>query len=159
ERKQESCPLLPSGCRKRLLFFLMRWEKSSWMVRTTGAAEKAAGRGITVSVDSHFRPGVACMAGGAIVLGMSAVRLATNWAPGPGWLWVELVNGVVATALLLWGWSRLRRAKAARPDLNWWQFLHHELIGLAILLVVLPIFAALSEEQRHGLFQSLLDLL
>jgi len=95
---------------------------------------------------------------GAIFLGLSVARLAINWAPGPGWPWFELFNGVVATALLLWGWSRLRRARAARPDLSWWQFLQGDLIGFVIGLVLLSIVAALSPEQRNSLMNGLLEL-
>jgi hypothetical protein len=95
------------------------------------------------------------MACGIMILGTSAGPLATSWAPGPGWLWFVLSNAVVAVALLLWGWSRLHRAKAARPDLSWWQFLRIELIAVAILLVWVPIFAAMSPEQRNSLLNNL----
>jgi hypothetical protein len=117
-----------------------------------------AQEGVAMSVNAYPRPGVACLACGAMVLGLSAVRLVSHWAPGPGWLWVEFSNGVVGVALGLWGWSRLQRAKAARPDLSWWQFLHVELIGLGIAVVLLPALAALSAEQRNGLVKSLMDL-
>jgi high-affinity Fe2+/Pb2+ permease len=111
-----------------------------------------------MSVVPQPRPGVVFMVCGALFLGLSVARLAINWAPGPGWPWFELGNGVVAAALLLWGWSRLRRAKAARPDLSWWQFLHGDLIGLGLAVVLLSIVAALSPEQRNSLMNSLLEI-
>jgi hypothetical protein len=111
-----------------------------------------------MSVDSKTRPGSICMFCGVVFLGLSAARLATGWSPGPGSLWFELFNGVVGGSLLLWGWSRLCRAKAARPDLTWWQFLHIELVALAIMLVFFPIFAAMSAEQHKSLLTAMLEL-
>ena len=108
-----------------------------------------------MSFRSKSPPGAIWMFCGAVFLALSA-GLATNWAPGPRGS--EFVNGVIGVALLMWGWSRLRRAKAARPDLSWWQYLHVELIAVAILLVWLPIFAAMSAEQRKSLVDWLLEL-
>jgi hypothetical protein len=111
-----------------------------------------------MSVNAYPRPGVVCLTCGAVLLGLSAVRVASHWVPDPGRLWFEFGNGVVGVALCLLGWSRLQRAKAARPDLNWWQFLHSELIGLGVVVVLLPSLAALSAEQRNSLVKSLMDL-
>jgi hypothetical protein len=114
-----------------------------------------------VSVDPHPRPGVFCIVLGTWFLALSAGTLATTWSPGPGWLLFAFANGLVAVALFLRGCSQLRQAKAARPDLSWWQFLHVNpvalAIGLAVLLVLLPIIAAMSPEQHNNLLYSLLE--
>src|SRR5437899_2470252 len=104
-----------------------------------------------MSGDPHLRPGIDCMVGGAVFLGFSAAALIGNWAPGPALLLFAFGFGVIAAGLFLRGWSRLSRAKAARPDLSWWQFLHVHFIALAVVLVWLPIFAAMSPEQRNNL--------
>ena len=48
-------------------------------------------------------------------------------------------------------------AKAAHPDLSWWQFLHIELLALAFLLVWLPIYALMSPEQLNSLLTKLME--
>jgi hypothetical protein len=98
---------------------------------------------------------MAFIACGALFIALSAERVATGWAPGTRGLLFEFVSCAVGAALGLWGWSRLRRAKANRPDLTWWQFLHDDLIGLGIVVVLLAVFVALSAEQRDGLLRSL----
>ncbi len=67
---------------------------------------------------------------GAVFLGLSAARLGSAWAPGPGWPLYELGSCAAGAVLGWWGWCRLRRAKAARPDLSWREFLRADLIGL-----------------------------
>jgi hypothetical protein len=70
----------------------------------------------------------------------------------------ELGHGAAGVALGLWGWSRLCRAKAARPDLSWWQFLHVDLIALVSLLVMFAVLATISMEQLKSLLDALLEL-
>jgi hypothetical protein len=95
---------------------------------------------------------------GAIFLGLSVARLAAGCDPSPGRLGPEFGCCAAGAALGLWGWSRLRRARAAQPALTWWQFLHAELIGVGVAVLLLPVWAALSPEQRDSLMRSLLEL-
>jgi hypothetical protein len=39
--------------------------------------------------------------------------------------------------------------------LSWWQFLHEDVIGLGIGVVLVAVFVALPAEQRDGLVRSL----
>src|SRR6516165_1261727 len=95
-----------------------------------GAEPFGGGKAVAVRFDAGLRPGMAFIACGALFIALSAERVATGWAPGTRGLLFEFVSCAVGAALGLWGWSRLRRAKANRPDLTWWQFLHDDLIGL-----------------------------
>lgn len=45
---------------------------------------------------------------------------------------------------------RLKRARAARPDLTWWQFLRTDAIALSVAAALVAGFAALPEEQREA---------
>jgi hypothetical protein len=108
-----------------------------------------------VRIDAGLRPGVGFIAYGAVFIALAVERVATNWTTGPRSLVFEFGSYAVGSALGLWGWSRLRRAKANRPDLTWWQFLHNDLIGLGIGVVLIAGFLALSPEQRDGLVRSL----
>jgi hypothetical protein len=105
-----------------------------------------------------LRPGLTFIAIGAILLGLSAARLATGWNPVPGQLWFEASHCAIGVAVGLWGWSRLRRAKAARLDLTWWQFLRHDLIVLGIGGVLFAWVALMPPEQRNSLWKTLLEL-
>jgi hypothetical protein len=93
--------------------------------------------------------------GGALVVVLSVVRVATGWAAGPPRLLPEFTSCVLGTALGLWGWSRLRRAKAGRPDLSWRQFLRRDLITLGIAAALIAGFAALTPAQRDELLRTL----
>jgi hypothetical protein len=119
----------------------------------TGAEE------IAMNGDPEFRPGMVLLVCGVVVVGLSLPRVATGGAPGPGWFPVVFSNLAVGAGLGLWGWSRLRRAKAARPDLTWWQFLYADLIGLGLGAVLMAGFAAMPPEQRDGLVRSLQEFI
>jgi hypothetical protein len=96
---------------------------------------------------------------GALVVALSAVRVATDGAPGAGRALFEVVPCAVGAGVGLWGWSRLRRAKAARPDLSWRRFLQADLIGLAIVAVLLAALLAMPADQREGLWRSFRELI
>ncbi|HMF13971.1 MAG TPA: hypothetical protein VKE94_16750 [Gemmataceae bacterium] len=66
---------------------------------------------------------------------------------------------VASAALVLWGWYRLRRAKATCPDMPWTQFLHHDLIGIGICLTLMAVLLAMPREWRESLTQGVHDLL
>jgi hypothetical protein len=53
----------------------------------------------------------------------------------------------------VWGWSRLRRAKAARPDLSRGQFLHDDLVGIGIFAAVMVGLLAMPRVWCEGLTQ------
>ena len=57
--------------------------------------------------------------------------------------------------LLLWGWSRLRQAKAARLGVTWWQFLRTDPLTAGVALVLVASLVAIPEEQRQRLDRSL----
>ena len=107
---------------------------------------------------SGSRPGVGLIAFGAVVVGMSAARIASGWAPGPGWLLYESAFWAVGAALGLWGWSRLRRAKATDPDLSWREFLHTDLIGIGVFVALFAVLAAMPAELRDRLMQFLREV-
>jgi hypothetical protein len=111
-----------------------------------------------MSADSHPRPGFVCLCCGTALLGLSAARLATGHDPAPGRLGVELTHVTFGTGLILWGWSRLRRARAARPDRTWCQFLYDDLILLGIIVTLLTGLVAMTPEQRDALGKSFLKL-
>ena len=81
-------------------------------------------------------------------------------ALGPGGWLFEAGSCVAGAALVLWGWSRLRRAKADRPDQTWWQFLGaDDLVALAVVAVLVAAFLALTREQRDAVVRSFLAFL
>ena len=107
---------------------------------------------------SGIRPGVSLIAFGAMVIGLSAARVATAWDPGPGRVLFEVGSCAVGAAVGAWGWVRLRRAKAARQDLSWRQFLQADLIGLGIVAVLLTLLMAMPTDRREGLARLLREL-
>ena len=66
--------------------------------------------------------------------------------------------GAVGAGLTFWGWSRLRRAKADRPDLTWGQFLYDDLITLGVGCVLIAVVVAIPPEVRDALVRSLLEV-
>ena len=103
------------------------------------------------------RAGVSLIGAGIVIFiltQLSAAR-AIGEFPLSRWLLFEAVSCVAVTALVLWGWSRLRRAKAACPDMSWTQFLHHDLIGIGIFLALMAVLLAMPHEWREGLSQRL----
>jgi hypothetical protein len=111
-----------------------------------------------MSDDSQARPGSVCLTAGVIFLGLTVARLVGGFELGPGRFWFELVNWTVGAALVMWGWSRLRRARAARADLTWWQFLHVEAVALGLILLLLPMWTVMTPEKRNDLGRSLMEL-
>jgi hypothetical protein len=101
------------------------------------------------------RPGAGLIGAGAVILGLSAARVATGWAPSRELLLFVAASWAGGGALVLWGWSRLRRAKAARPDLSWPQFLRGDLIGLGVVAALIGIVAVMPRELHEALTRSL----
>jgi hypothetical protein len=108
-----------------------------------------------MSSDWAPRPGTGLIVGGAMFIGLSIARLAIGQAPGPHWLQFEMTFWLIGLALVFMGWSRLRKAKAGRPDLTWVQFLHTDLLGLMFVAVSFSVLAAIPHEQREALFRQL----
>jgi hypothetical protein len=98
------------------------------------------------------------LACGALFIELSLMRLAGCGAFEPAWPPCDLCNCAVGAALGMWGWSRLRRAKEARPDWTWWRFLEGDLRVLALFLVLAPVWLALSPEQRDQVVRSMQQL-
>jgi hypothetical protein len=107
-----------------------------------------------VNEGSGLRPGLGRIAFGAMVIGLSAARVATAWVPGPERILFEVGHCAIGAGLGLWGWSRLRRAKATRPELSWRQFLQADLIGLGVVAAVLAAVMAIPADRREGLARS-----
>jgi hypothetical protein len=107
------------------------------------------------------RPGTGLIGVGILILVLNV--LGPLWAIGevplPKWLLFEAVSWGVSTALVLWGWSRLRRAKATYPDLSWRQFLHDDLIGLGIFGALMVVLLAMPRVWLEGLTQWLHEIM
>jgi hypothetical protein len=128
-------------------------------LRRVGRIRSPAGREASaVNGGSKLRPGVSLIAFGAMVIGLSAARVATAWDPGPGRALFEVGSCAAGAAVGVWGWVRLRRARAARPDLSWRQFLQADLIGLGIVAGLLAALMAMPADRREGLARSLREL-
>ena len=118
---------------------------------------------MAVQVDTVPRPGVCMIAVGTVLFGLSTVRLATGWAPGgdagpQGSLLCEICNCAAGAALVMWGWSRLRLAKETQPGQSWPAFLRTDVIILGVVALSVSGFAAMTREQRDGLWRCLMDL-
>jgi hypothetical protein len=112
-----------------------------------------------VSITNHSRPGVGMIICGAFVICLSAARVSSGWNPCPGWLWYEMGSCVFGLTLGMWGWLRLRQAKEAQPDLSWWQFLHVDLVGLGIFVVLMAVLSAMPTTWREEIWKSLKELM
>jgi hypothetical protein len=88
------------------------------------------------------------------MMGLAAARLATGPGAGPAGPWFAVAIGAAGAGLALWGFARLRRARAARPDLSWWGYLRAELVALGLAAALLPGWAALPPGQRDGVVQA-----
>jgi hypothetical protein len=107
-----------------------------------------------VGVEAQHRPGVVVPATGVLMVGLSGARLLAGPGPGPGGPWFAVAVGAAGAGLAVWGFARLRRARAARPDRSWWGLLRVELVALGVAAVWLPVWAALPANQRDGLMRS-----
>lgn len=121
-------------------------------------AYHAAVESSAVDGNSGLRPGLCLIAFAALVIGLSSVRVATGWPPAPERILFEVGHCALGGGVGWWGWSRLRRAKATRPDMSWRQFLQRDLIGLAIAAALFGAVMALPAECREGLWRSFREL-
>ncbi len=71
--------------------------------------------GVAVRANVDLCPGLTPLLAGAALLALAAVRTASGVTLGPGQCAFEIGHCVVGAALVLWGWSRRRRAKAVHP--------------------------------------------
>jgi hypothetical protein len=92
-----------------------------------------------------------------MILGLPAAQLVIGGAADRRWLLFAAVSWAAGGALVWWGWSRLRAAKATRPDLSWRQFLRDDLIALGIVVVLCAALAAMPRGTRDDLTRSLLE--
>jgi hypothetical protein len=92
-----------------------------------------------------------------MILCLPAAQVVIGGAPDRRWLLFAAASWAVGAALLLWGWSRLRAAKAACPDLSWPQFLRDDLIALAVAVAMFGALAAVPPAARDDLTRSLLE--
>ena len=104
-----------------------------------------------MGAEARPRPCVVVPAAGVALVGLAAARLATGPGPGPGPLWFAVAVGAAGAGLAVWGIARLRRARAARPDLTWWGFLRAELVTLGVGAVWVSVWLALPADRRDGL--------
>jgi hypothetical protein len=92
-----------------------------------------------------------------MILGLPAAQAVIGGAPDRRWLLFAAVSWAVGAALVWWGWSRLRAAKADRPDLSWPRFLRDDLIALGVAAVVFGTLAAVPPAARDDLTRSLME--
>jgi hypothetical protein len=92
-----------------------------------------------------------------MILGLPAAQLVIGGAPDRRWLLFAAVSWAAGGALVWWGWSRLRAAKADHPGLTWRQFLRDDLIALGIVAVLCAALAATPRSTRDDLTRSLLE--
>jgi hypothetical protein len=106
-----------------------------------------------MGVEAEARAGVVLPATGVAMVGLAAARLLAGPGPGPGGPEFAIGIGVTGAGLAVWGFARLRRARAARPDLSWCGLLRAELVALGVAAVWLPVWVSLPEEHRDALFR------
>ena len=93
---------------------------------------------------------------GAVLLVFAAGAPSICWSQAPGQILLfRSQTCPLGVALLLWGWSRLRQAKAAHLDLTWWQFLHTDFIAAEVVVVLMIALVLTPAEQRQRLDRSL----
>jgi hypothetical protein len=114
---------------------------------------------LVVRGEAQTRPGFVPLACGVLVLVQTAALLATDQDLGPGRRWLAVACEAAGAGLSWWGTARLRRARAAYPDLSWWAFLRGELIAVGVAAVAIPAWLALPQERRDWLMRAALDLL
>lgn len=108
-----------------------------------------------MSLDAQPCPGMGRMVCGAGFL-TCAAGATSSWSQDPGRILLfQVVVGALGTALLLWGWSRLRQAKAARLGVTWWQFLQIDPVAAGVAVVLVASLVAIPAEQRQRLDRSL----
>ncbi|HKB02685.1 MAG TPA: hypothetical protein VKD90_10725 [Gemmataceae bacterium] len=90
-----------------------------------------------------------------LMVGLAAARLLAGPGPGPAGPWFAVAVGAAGAGLALWGFARLRRARAVRADWSWWGLLRTELVALGIATVWLTVWVALPAEQRDALVRSM----
>jgi hypothetical protein len=84
-----------------------------------------------------------------MILGLPAAQVVIGGAADRRWPLFAAVSWAAGGALVWWGWSRLRAAKADRPDLSWRQFLRDDLFALGIVIVLCAALAALPRTARR----------
>ena len=107
------------------------------------------------------RPGIGRMLVGLYTVGMVAVCARHGPPPGRDPVWVLLaLTGLLAAGVLMvrWGWGRLHRAKSEHPQLTWWQFLHTEVVALALLVGIAVVLLAVGEDGRQTFLAAVLSL-
>jgi hypothetical protein len=112
-----------------------------------------------MSFNAVPRPGIGwLMCGVMFLLTLPLAAATTPWDSSRRWFLLALMTCTIGGVTLWVGWSRLQKAKAARPDLTWWQFVRDDVIVLGIVVVLMVGFMALSHDQREGLMRSLRDM-
>lgn len=109
--------------------------------------------------DRDLRPGIALIAGGAVVIGLSVGRCVTGWVTGPSRVVFELTAWGIGLALASAGWWRLRRAKAGHLGLSWREFVGNDLLALGVVAVFALALAGMTAEQRDSLVNSLREFI
>ena len=104
-----------------------------------------------MGLEAQSRPDIVVPLTGVLMLGLAAARLTTG--PGPGGPWFAIAVGAAGMGLSLWGFARLRRARAARSDVSWCRLLRAELVAFGVVAIWLPVWASLPEEYRDALLQ------
>ena len=107
-----------------------------------------------MGVEAQPHPDIVLPATGVIMFGLSTAWLLAGPGPGPGGPWFAVAVGAAGTGLAAWGFARLRRARAARPDRSWWGLLRAELVALGLAAVWLPAWAAFPAGQRDGMMRA-----
>jgi hypothetical protein len=99
---------------------------------------------------------------GAVLIGVSTISIAlspTARAASPGRVVLFVSGGWLVGALLCArGWWRLREAKKHYPDQTWLQFLHTELVAVAVMIVALLGWFLVPEAWRDAVMRALHDL-